>query len=216
MTAQNTTTTAADKYLAAHAELVAARSVEGLSSGVSASLSRRIGQCELELDLLGATYTPYAPPSQVAASLEDKTAEELTAMHAAAIQSRRDATTSGHKPAGTNAVRRIEAEMTRREMPFTPWVAYKTVSGGMTDSDLLARRDALVRLMNAPNLRPRIAKIASKELDQLTMMAEHRGLIDAPAADGPAPDSGKLLDAVDTAVKDAVAKTSRKRTAKVA
>ncbi len=212
-----TTITPQDKYLTEHAELVAARSVEGLSAGVAASLSRRIGQCELELDLLGAEYVPYAPPSQVAASLADKTPEQLTEMHEAAVQTRRDATTSGHRAAGTNAVRRIEAEMTRREMPFTAWVADKTVSGGMTDEALTVRISALERLMNAPNLRPRIAKIASKELDQLTATAQSRGLIDGPAEDASPVDTGAMLDQVTDQVAAAVnadTKPRSKRTAK--
>jgi hypothetical protein len=208
----------ATDYLSQHAELIAARSVEGLSAGVAAALSRKIGQCELELSVADIPYEPWSPASQVAASLADKTAEELTAMHETAIQTRRDATTSGTKAAGTIAVRRVEAEMTRREMTFTPWAADKSVTGGMTDEELTTRIEALTRLLNAPNLRPRIQKIAAKELDQLTMTAQSRGLSAAPADDSSPVDTGAMLDQVTDQVADAVnADTKpRKRSTKTA
>jgi hypothetical protein len=193
-------------YLTLHAELIAQRATV-TGAGAKASISRKIGQTEMELGLLGIEYKPFAPESQSVASLADKSDAELTAMHTDAIKVRTDATTSGHKAQGTIAIRRIEKAMSDRSMTFDVWKGNGSPSP-FSDQELIGRIAGLRRLIASPTCRTKIKVIAERELDALESTATFKGLIipvaDAPVASPPV-SGGDALDAVTAAPDDATA-----------
>lgn len=183
-----------------HAELVAERAKPGLTSGVAASLSRRIGQAELEMELQGLTYEPYVPASQSASSLADLTDAAVKAGWDQAVAERKAATKPGIKASGTLKVKRYEAEMTKRGMEFAPATFSPSgASAAMNDEQLATRIHKVRQLLASPKIRPRIQKIASAELASLETLASERGVpVSGVRSADPVPDptktGGQMLD----------------------
>jgi hypothetical protein len=192
-----TTTATPIDYLAVQAKAIADRE-SATTSGAKAAASRRVGLAELELDLAGISYKPYTAPTMAGQKpLTDLSDAEVKAAHFEAVKAREEAQTSGKKAAGSLRVSKIEQELTKRSIEFTPArFARGGASAAMSFEDLAKRVHALRSLIARDTVRPRIKKVAQSELRVLTDQASERGvpISDSVAADSDAVaslDSGK-------------------------
>lgn len=196
--------------LAQHAELVEKRGKPDLTSGVSASLSRKIGEVELLMEMEGVTYEPYVAPSKSAAGLAELTDAQVEALFAEAIKARIAATTSGVKASGTTTIRRVSAELTRRDIAHeVPNFGTGSATASLSAEELAKKVHQLRSLLSrGDQVRPRIRKLAESELRSLTDQASER---DIPISDSVATESDEsAVAALDSRKASRKVKTAAK------
>jgi hypothetical protein len=200
---------------AIHTSLVAQRKTAGLTAGVAAGISRKIGAVELEMELTGIDYVPYAPEGQSVLSLTDKTNDELTAMLSDLITSRESAETSGRKAQLTRRLRYVEKVLTDRGVKITPWS--NPTHPKFTADDIITRVVALRKLLSrGDQVREKIKKLAQDQLTAFENLASDMQ-VTLPAADAPVAAPAPVSD--DQTDSDAIGaldtSTPRKRSRKV-
>jgi hypothetical protein len=204
------TTISPTDLLSAHAELVEKRSASGLTAGVAASLSRKIGETELTLELEGIEYQPYIAPSKSVASMSELTDAQVTALFDEAVKTRIAATTSGFKASGTSTVKRVAAELERRGIKVeVPSFGVGSATSALSAEDLSRKVHQLRALLSrGDQVRPRIRKLAESELRTLTDQAGER---DIPISDSVATESDEsAVAALDSRKGRRTAKTAAK------